>query len=144
MNKKICAGWRETMSLPELGIKMINVKLDTGAKTSCLHALDIKLSAQDGIQWVNFRYSSNETSDLKCKAKLIEQRVIRNSGGHDEMRYIIETLCQFNSILWPIEIGLTDRSTMKYNMLLGRSAMKQHIIVDPSVSFSVPFEDIQL
>lgn len=143
MNKKICAGWREAMSLPELGIKMINVKLDTGAKTSCLHALDIKLSAQNGIQWVNFRYSSSATSDLKCRAKLIDQRVIRNSGGHDETRYIIETLCQFNSLLWPIEIGLTDRSTMKYNMLLGRSAMKQNIIVDPSLSFSVPFEDIQ-
>ena len=143
MNKKICAGWRETMSLPELGIKMINVKLDTGAKTSCLHALDIKLSEQDGTQWVNFRYSSNSTGDIKCRAKLMDQRVIRNSGGHDETRYIIETLCQFNSLLWPIEIGLTDRSTMKYNMLLGRSAMKQHIIVDPSLSFSVPFEDIQ-
>ena len=133
---KTTVGWREWAGLPELGIKAIKMKVDTGARTSALHAFSVIPFERDGVEWVRFLIHPFQDSDevRECEALLLDRRVVSDSGGHREERPVIRTLLALGERRWPIEVTLTDRETMKFRMLLGRTAM-QNLVVHPRASF---------
>jgi len=144
MKEKLIVGWRETLSLPGLGIDKINAKIDTGARTSCLHAFKVESFKKDEALWVRFwihPIQRNSDVEVVCEAKVIDERIVRDSGGHEESRYVIESEVSIGGQSWPIEITLTNRENIAFRMLLGRTAMHDRIIVDPVESFLVPFEE---
>lgn len=144
MTQKITVGWRETLSLPDLGIDKINAKIDTGARTSCLHAFKLETFTKNQALWVRFwMHPQQHNTDhvVVCEAEVIDQRTVRDSGGHEELRFVIRTDISLAGQRWPIEITLTNRENMAFRMLLGRTAMHHKLVVDPTLSFLIPFED---
>jgi len=128
-------GWRERASLPDLGITNIVFKSDTGAKTSSLHAFDIELYKKGSQQWVRFNTNlkaPNDLSAIKCDAKVVDFREITTSSGHTQVRPVIKTCMILGDIKLKIELTLSDRSQLRYKMLLGRRAMRNRLIVNPS------------
>lgn len=133
-------GWREWVSLPELDIKRLKCKVDTGARTSTLHAYYVERLVENGRERVRFGlHPLQRRTDVSidCVADIFDERVVSDSGGHRERRIIIKTLLQLGSHSWPIELTLTDRDTMRFRMLLGRTAMHRRYLVDPSKSYLV-------
>ncbi|MBF0271320.1 MAG: ATP-dependent zinc protease [Magnetococcales bacterium] len=133
-------GWREWVSLPELGVERIKTKIDTGARTSALHALDPFLITRDGIHLVRFRlHPMQRTSkpELLCEAPLVDNRAVVNSGGHSEHRFVILTRMILGGRELDVEITLTDRAPMGFRMLVGRTAIGRTFLVDPGRSFLV-------
>lgn len=139
MNEKlITVGWREWFSLPELGLTHIKAKIDTGAKTSCLHAFEVgayKENGEDMVRFLMHPIQKNTEIVQECKAKVIDQREVSDSGGHKEMRYVIMTKLKLPNTSWDIEVTLTNRDSMAFRMLLGRTAMEGRLIIDPRKSF---------
>ena len=110
-------GWREWMSLPELGIEHIKVKVDTGARTSALHAFYVEPFEYQGKQWVRFRVHPQQGDSetvVECEAPVKDRRMVTDSGGHRERRYIIETTLSLGAMEWQAEVTLTDRDSMKF------------------------------
>jgi len=137
-NGKTVIGWREWVALPELGIAAIKAKMDTGARTSALHTFCIEPFEADGQSRVRFGIHpqmKRQNIEIFCVADLVDQRLVRDSGGHEEERYVIRTLLRFAGEQWPIEITLTDRDPMQFRMLLGRTALRPRLIIDPSRSY---------
>lgn len=137
MDKQI-VGAIECASLPDIGIHELNVRIDTGAKTSSLHVDNIENFHKKGKPWVRFNihpnvHNVNET--VQCEAPIKDIRRIKSSNGTTQERYIIRTPMILGSETWPIEISLTDRSEMSFLMLLGREGMSNKLLVDPSESF---------
>lgn len=133
-------GWREWVSLPGLGVNRIKVKVDTGARTSVLHAGDLQSFLKDDQEWVTFSVypvQNNNTTRIHCEAPVKEHRVIRDSGGHEETRVVIETEIDLGDERWTIELTLTDREHMAFRMLLGRKAIVNRYYVDPTQSFNL-------
>lgn len=132
-------GWREWVVLPELGISKIKAKVDTGARTSALHAFSLrpfKEGDQDKILFDIHPIQNDVSVVITCTANIIDKRWVTDSGGHKEERYVICTPIQLGEETWPIEITLTERDSMLFRMLLGRSAIRKRYKVDPARSFT--------
>lgn len=137
-NTIVTVGWREWVRLPELGIPHIKAKVDTGARTSALHAFEVETFEDGGDLFVKFAIHplQNNTDVVHtCTAPVVDQRMVTDSGGHSEERYVIRSPIVLAGMTWPAEITLTCRDTMKFRMLLGRTAMAGRITVDPAASF---------
>ena len=137
------AGWREWVALPELGIFRIKAKMDTGARTSCIHAFEVEPFERDGAKWVRFSVhpeQDNIEHIITCEAEVVDFRSVTDSGGHREMRYVIKTLIEFKNMRWPAEFTLTNRDTMKFRMLVGRTTMNGRLVIDPSLSYQLSIE----
>lgn len=131
-------GWREWVGLPDFGIARIKAKVDTGARTSALHAWNIRLDEQSDGAWVVFDLhplQRDDTMIVACRAPLRDLREIRNSGGQRERRYVVRTSLQIGPLVYPIDVSLTNRDEMGFRMLIGRSALRGRFTVDPGRSF---------
>lgn len=129
-------GWREWAKLPELSTKRIKVKIDTGARTSALHAVNIEIT---GVKRRTVHFDFHPDQDggrlIHCKAPLIDERKVKSSNGISSLRPVIELDITMGSHKWPIEITLVNRDIMGFRMLLGRQAMRGLFLVDPGESF---------
>lgn len=137
-NSLMVVGWREWVSLPELRVNAIKAKVDTGARTSSLHAYFVEPFSDAEGEKVRFGIhpiQHNEKIAITCVAPIVDFRKVTDSGGHQEKRYVIETPVRIGEHEWNIEMTLTNRDTMLFRMLLGRTAMKNRIIVNPAKSY---------
>ncbi len=135
---KIILGSEEWCSLPELGIPAIKARVDSGAKTSALHAVNIAPFIKDGENWVRFDINpiqKNEKTIIHCEAKLIDKRIVKSSSGYREQRFVIQTQLEIGNEIWAIEMTLTNRDSMGFRMLLGREAMSGRTLVDPEEKY---------
>ncbi|WP_347332066.1 ATP-dependent zinc protease family protein [Marinimicrobium locisalis] len=140
MNKqdKSVIGWREWVRLPALGQAVIKAKIDTGARTSALHAYFVEPFELEGRTWVRFGLHPRQKDtemQIECEAPVIDQRRVTDSGGHVEMRYVIATTLVLGGEAYEAEVTLTDRENMLFRMLLGRGALKPRFLVDSDESF---------
>lgn len=134
----VTIGWREWVSLPGLGINRIKAKIDTGARTSALHGFAIEEFEESGVQRLRFRIhpqQKNLEQHVECVMDIADRRVVRDSGGHEELRWVIKTDILIGPYRWPAEFTLTSRDDMLFRMLLGRTAMAGRAIVNPSASY---------
>ena len=133
----LIVGWREWVSLPALGEPSIKAKIDTGARTSALHAHDLEIVETDGRVIAKFaiRPTKGSGETVVVEAEVIEQRLIRSSNGMDELRPVIMTDLQMGDSTWSVEITLADRELMGFPMLIGRSALRNRCLIDPNRSF---------
>ncbi len=138
MKSKYLLGWREWVSLPELGIERIKCKIDTGARTSALHAFYIDPFMIDDVKMIRFGihpFANDMITVLHCEAKVVDERLVTSSDGNKSLRYVISTTMILGNIEKEIELTLTNRDTMRFRMLLGRRAMDDGCIVDPTLSY---------
>lgn len=133
---KIIVGSEEWCGLPELGIPAIKARVDSGAKTSALHAYNIKGFRRGGRRYVRFDahpLQGNRRPTIPCEAEVIGRRIVKSSNGVASKRYVIRTPMTLGDRTWTIEVTLANRDSMGYRMLLGREAMRDRVLVDPGV-----------
>lgn len=131
-------GWREWLAMPELGVNSIKAKLDTGAKTSALHAFDIQKFRKRGREYVRFTvhpWQRNVEDSVLAEAPLLGYRAVRSSSGHEVLRPVIRTEVELFAQRWRIELTLANRDQMGFRMLLGREALRKRFLVDSGASF---------
>lgn len=134
---KIIIGGREVIFFPELNIAL-RAKIDTGAKTSSLHATGIQVFEKEAKEWISFTTQTEvegKTSSVQCEFPVYDHRKVRSSNGQAHWRYVIKLQIQLGSFQEKVELTLADRSKMQYPMLLGRSAMKKHFLVAPGKTY---------
>ena len=131
-------GWREWVALPDLGIGLIKAKVDTGARTSCLHTFRTEPYTENGERRVKFwvHPTQNDLQEvIECDARVLDERNVSDSGGHKESRLVVETTLVVGDQSWPIEMTLTNRDSMRFRMLIGRTAMAGRAIVCSEASY---------
>lgn len=132
-------GWREWVALPDLGVDAIKVKVDTGAATSALHVMNLRVVTVDGRQIARFKIhpiQRRRIPSIAAEAPIIDMRTIRSSSGECELRPVIRTDIELHGKRWPIEITLTRRDQLSFRMLLGRQAVRRRFLVDAGASFT--------
>ena len=131
------SGWREWVSLPDLSLENIKAKIDTGARSSALHAFDLRAFTVDGVPWVHFRVHPMQHGGptVEAEAEIIDMRRVLNPGGRRELRPVIRTQVVLSDRRWEIDVTLTPRWGMGFRMLLGRQAIRRRFLVDPGRSF---------
>lgn len=137
---KVVIGWREWVVLPEFSETRIKAKIDTGARTSAIHAFRIQSFERDGDPWVSFElHPAQRDASIRvaCEAPVVDRRRIRSSNGKTEWRYVIRTPLELAGAPWPIELSLARRDEMGFRLILGRTALRRRVIVDPARSFLV-------
>jgi ribosomal protein S6--L-glutamate ligase len=148
INTKTVIGSEEWCAFPGLNIPAIKARVDSGAKTSCIHAFNIQKFKREGQPWVSFEVhplQNNRKVSIRCERPLLDKRKIKSSSGIPESRYVVSTVIKMGQQTWEIELTLANRDSMGYRMLLGREAMVGHMVIDPSISFAlgkVPAEQI--
>jgi len=131
-------GWREWAGLPELHVPKIKAKVDSGARTSALHASNIELFRRRGTLWARFVIHPRQRSaklEIHATARVIEERTVRSSMGHATLRPVIRTTIAIGKESWPIEVTLINRDIMGFRMLLGREAIRGRYLIDPGRSY---------
>jgi hypothetical protein len=134
----LVVGWREWVALPDLGVEAIKVKVDTGARSSSLHAFDMEtftLGRREMVRFSIHPLQRNAKDSIATEAEILEYRRIRSSGGHETDRPVIVTPVRFLDQIWEIELTLATRDAMGFRMLLGREAVRNRFLVDPGRSF---------
>ena len=146
--EKTIIGSEEWCQLTQLGIPAVKVRVDSGAKTSALHAFNIQTFKRGNVSWVSFdvhQLQNNRKVSLRCESPILDRRIIKNTSGASEKRYVIKVPMRLGDQLWDIELTLTNRDSMGYRMLLGREAMAGRVLVDPSSSKNLGrFSDLEL
>ncbi|MDH5767072.1 MAG: RimK/LysX family protein, partial [Gammaproteobacteria bacterium] len=135
---KIIVGSEEWCSLPAMGIPAIKARVDSGAKTSSIHAFNIQTFRRSGQTWVSFEVhpiQNDRRTVIRCEQPVIDKRTVKSSSGISETRYVVVTTIKAGHDAWDIELTLANRDSMGYRMLLGREAMNGRMLVDPSLSF---------
>lgn len=135
---KVIIGSEEWFTFPDLGIPIIKARIDSGAKTSALHAINIAPFQKDGADWVRFDINpiqNNLKTVIHCEAPQVDKRIVKSSSGFREQRYVIQTTLDIGGASWPIEMTLTNRDSMGFRMLLGREAMSGRVLVDPEQKY---------
>lgn len=131
-------GWREWVALPALHVPRIKAKIDTGARSSSLHAHDIEYFRRRGQEWVRFEIHPMQRAKrprIIAEEELFEMRKVKSSGGHVTLRPVIMTTVEVLGRSWEIELTLASRDTMGFRMLLGRQAVRGHMLVDAGRSY---------
>ena len=131
-------GWREWVALPELGIDLVKPKIDTGARSSSLHAMHMKMFERERQQWVRFDVhpiQRKRLPEIACEAPVLEFRDVKSSTGHVTRRIVIRTSVALNGQQWSIDLTLASRDQMGFRMLLGREAVRGRFLVDPGRSY---------
>lgn len=137
-DNKLLVGWREWCALPNLSINRIKAKIDTGARTSALHAFDIEPFTKQGEAYVRFLVHPHQEDNktvIKCEAKVIDRRHVTSSNGQKEERYVVSTQLCLAKACWNIELTLSNRDPLRFRMLLGREAFQHRVLIDPSGSY---------
>ena len=132
------AGRREWIGFPDLGIADIKAKIDTGARTSAIHAFKVNVvETTNGLRAHFFVHpvQGRRLPQIACEAPIVDERLVASSSGHRERRYVIETSLRMGSRQWPIELSLANRDEMGFRVLLGRQALRRRLIVDPGRSY---------
>ncbi len=138
MKTRPIIGWREWVGLSELGVDRLKAKIDTGARTSAIHAFHIRPFSDAGTEYVSFKLhpaQRHRVPEVECICPVRDQRKVKSSNGKQELRYVIETHATVGAFTWPIEITLADRDQMGFRMLLGREAVRRHFIIEPGRSY---------
>ena len=136
LNSKLVIGSEEWFSFPDLGIPAIKARIDSGAKTSSIHAFNIQSFRKDGARWVSFEIhpiQNNRRTVIRCEKPIVDKRTVKSSSGVSETRYVISAPIKVGENIWDIQLTLANRDSMGFRMLLGREAMANRIIVDPSL-----------
>ncbi|MEL7489026.1 MAG: RimK/LysX family protein, partial [Pseudomonadota bacterium] len=136
--QKPVIGWREWVTLPDLGGPAIKAKIDTGARTSALHAFRIRPFEKNGVPHVAFfvhPVQHRKRPEIACEAPILEQRAVKSSNGQSEMRYVIETRAVLGDKTFSIELTLTNRDELGFRMLIGREALRGRFLVDSGKSY---------
>lgn len=138
MTEKLVIGKEEWCSFPELKLPAVKARIDSGAKTSALHAFNIHTFTEEGRKYVYFDIhpiQDNRKVIQSCRAEVVDRRIVKSSSGEKEKRYVIRTPIQVGEEMWDIEVTLANRDSMGYRMLLGREAMSGRTLIDPEASF---------
>ena len=131
-------GWREWVALPELGVDAVKVKVDTGARSSALHAFDVRSFERSGVEYVRFTIHPRQrdaVTTIEAECQVVARRWVTTSSGHRTRRPVIRTPVELLGQTWPIEVTLTNRDAMGFRMLLGRQAIRRRFLVDVSKSY---------
>ncbi|MHA7872449.1 MAG: ATP-dependent zinc protease family protein [Hyphococcus sp.] len=138
--KKPVIGWREWASFPDFDVRSVNAKIDTGAKTSAIHAFRISPFLKNGATWVEFYLhplQQRRKPEIYCQAPVADIREIRSSNGYVQERYVIRTRLNMGEMSWRIDLSLANRDAMGFRLLLGRDALGKRFLIDPGASYKL-------